>query len=122
VSCEASNADQGFPRTARLLTAADFRRVFNDPKRSSDRFFTVLAAPRQETVSSRLGLAIAKKHIKLASGRNRVKRLVRETFRSMRQSMVSTDFVVLAKPATGDASNAELVASLNRHFERLTRN
>jgi ribonuclease P protein component len=121
VSADSSDTDQGFPRAARLLTAADFRRVFNEPKRSSDRFFTVLAAPAQDGNPSRLGLAIAKKHIKLATGRNRVKRLIRETFRSMRQSLGHNDFVVLAKPVTGAASNAELVASLNRHFERLTR-
>ena len=34
---------QSFPREHRLLTAADFSRVFKDPIKSSDAFFTVLA-------------------------------------------------------------------------------
>jgi ribonuclease P protein component len=101
--------------------AADFRRVFADPKRSSDRYFTVLAARRAAGGDSRLGLAIAKKHIRPAAGRNRLKRLARETFRLRRHALAAADYVVLARPAAAGADNATLVASLERHFARLSR-
>jgi ribonuclease P protein component len=119
VSAEPSSVARGFPRSARLLAATDYRHVFADPRRSSDRYFTVLAARRPGGLESRLGLAIAKKHVRLATGRNRIKRLVRETFRATRHSLAATDFVVLARPIAASTGNALLVKSLSRHFERL---
>jgi ribonuclease P protein component len=67
----------------------------------------------------RLGLAIAKKAIKKAVARNRIKRTVRESFRLQKQQIVNIDIVVLAR---GDAANADvqiLRKSLERHWLKL---
>jgi len=71
-----------FPRTARLTQRADFDHVFQAPERkSSDRCFTVLGRCRLQGSTARLGLVIAKRQIRRAHERNRIKRLIRETYR-----------------------------------------
>ena len=80
-----------------------------------DKYFTVLAVENRLSYP-RLGLAIAKKSIKTAVARNRIKRAARESFRLQRQQIASYDFVVLAR---GDALNAPsliLRKSLDRHW------
>jgi len=113
-----SIGSQRFPRSARLLKGADYRRVFADPRRSSDRYFTVLYRPSGRA-EARLGLAVAKKHLRRAVARNRIKRLIRESFRHHRQALAGLDLVVLVKPGIDAADNRSLHASLARHWKRL---
>ncbi|WP_347987257.1 ribonuclease P protein component [Methylomonas sp. AM2-LC] len=113
-----SAEDFGFPDQYRLGTPADFKHVFNNPVKSIDKYFTVLAAPNH-LPHPRLGLAIAKKTIKKAVARNRLKRTARESFRLHRQHIVNIDIVVLAR---GDAGNAPLLIlrkSLEKHWLKL---
>jgi ribonuclease P protein component len=113
---------QQFPRDKRLVTAADYRRVFSDPKKSADAFFTVLARARQADAGGpRLGLAIAKKQLRNATDRNRVKRLARENFRCNETLVDGIDFVVLTRASARQASNRTLNDSLSRHFRRLAK-
>lgn len=107
-----------FRRTHRLLDAADFRRVFEDAARSRDGVFTVLAR-KNGTGDARLGLAISKKHCRLASGRNRLRRIVRESFRAHRTELAGLDLVVMAQQGAAAAGNEQLRASLARHWRRL---
>lgn len=110
--------DCAFPRGARLLTEDQFRQVFNQSERSSDKCFTVLARDNGGK-PSRLGLAIAKKHLRRSVDRNRVKRITRESYRVIRGRAHGIDFVVLARNGTGRCENALLYASLIRHWQRL---
>jgi ribonuclease P protein component len=107
-----------FPEHARLLKPAEFSRVFKQPIRSSDRLFTILAV-NNELEFARLGLAISKKHAKRAVDRNRIKRLVRESFRLTRHGLPTIDMVVMAKPPTRYAENQQIVQSLQAHWNRL---
>lgn len=109
-----------FRRTQRLLKSADFQSVFDQPYRSSDRFFTVLAR-RNQLSWGRLGLAIARKQVRQAVDRNRLKRLARESFRLDSQSVVGLDCIVLARKGVAEATNAELLRSLARHWQFLAR-
>jgi ribonuclease P protein component len=106
-----------FPRAHRLLTSNDFQRVFQAPIKSSDAFFTVLARSTSQNQPARLGLAIARKQLKRAVDRNRVKRLVRECFRL--QAPAALDYVVMTRHIVQQKTNAQLRASLARHFERI---
>jgi ribonuclease P protein component len=107
----------GFSPQQRLHTAAEFGRVFAEPARSSDRFFTVLARPSDRNVA-RLGLTISRRAAKRAVDRNKLKRLARESFR-LQRDLPSWDFVVLAKPGAHVAASAALRESLDRHFDRM---
>ncbi|MDM8569433.1 ribonuclease P protein component, partial [Thiotrichales bacterium HSG1] len=102
-----------FTRQQRLLTARDYQFVFAKPYTSKDRYLIVLAR-ENKLPFARLGLAIAKKRIKLAVARNQLKRLIRESFRQ--QKMASLDYVVLAKNNANQADNSVLLNSLARHW------
>jgi ribonuclease P protein component len=113
-----SDSHWAFPRDARLSSKADYQYVFNRPVKSVDYCFTVLAR-KSETSHARLGLAISKKCARRAVDRNRLKRVVRETFRLERQNLTGLDFVVLCRTGAGDRSNRELAAILVAHFQRI---
>ncbi len=67
---------------------------------------------------ARLGLAISSKHCRGAVGRNRLKRLVRESFRLHRADLKGLDLVVLNQPQAARASNKTLFDSLHQHWQR----
>ena len=107
-----------FTRAQRLLTAADFKRVFAKAERSADRYWTVLA--REHTGQQRrLGLAITKKVVRSAAARTRLKRLARESFRKYAGGSYSADYVVLVRRDAIAATNATLSASLSKHWKQL---
>ena len=103
--------DRRFRRRHRLTSSSAFGRVFDKAERSRDKMFTVLYRENGEQ-PARLGLAISKKHCRLAVGRNRLKRLVRESFRLHRESLHGLDVVVMNRPAAMRAANKALFESL----------
>ena len=78
-----------------------------------------MLAVGNETGRARLGLAISKKQARRAVDRNRLKRLIRESFRCQREQFDDTDLVVMARSAALSIDNAKLRASLERHFFKL---
>jgi len=107
-----------FKKRARLLKPADYSRVFEKALRSSDRLLTILAASN-DLGYPRLGLAISKKNAKRAIDRNRIKRLIRESFRMHQINLPAADFIVMAKPDTKRVDNQEILKSLEHHWNRL---
>ncbi len=110
--------DHRFPRHVRLLKPAEYSRVFKDPNRTSDRLLTILAKANSSGYA-RLGLAISKKHAKRAVDRNRIKRLIRESFRVNQARLPTVDLVVMAKPVTRQATNQQITQALEHHWNRL---
>jgi len=113
----AGNLNYRLQKENRLLNAADYGRVFKKATRSRDKWFTVLCRDNRKDVA-RLGLAISKKNCRQASGRNRIKRVVRESFRQHQVELAGLDIVVLNQPACRAASNQSLFDSLERHWEK----
>jgi ribonuclease P protein component len=111
---------QVFPRTNRLTNAADYDAVFKQAQRSGDRFFTVLYC-RNELGYPRLGLAIAKKRIRYAVARNRLKRIIRDSFRHAKNQLLGVDIVIMARDRTEQAVNEKLFASLEKHWRAVAR-
>lgn len=117
----AESENHCFPPTLRLLTRNDFELVFKGTEcRSSDKALTLLA--RQNGLNhARLGLAISKRFIKTAVGRNRVKRLLRESFRQHQSLLTGLDIVVLNRDAAHKTSNFELTKALKAHWRRVAK-
>jgi ribonuclease P protein component len=111
-----------FSRQSRLLKPAEFKLVFQQPIRSGDDWFRILA--RTNGINHhRLGMAVSKKACARAVGRNRIKRVVRESFRTRMSGVVpdnALDFVVLPTVAAANQSNKTLDESLSTHWKRLT--
>jgi len=68
--------------------------------------------------AGRLGLAISKKSCRLAVQRNRLKRVVRESFRLHKEALSGLDVVVMSRPTASRASNRTLFDSLARHWQK----
>jgi len=107
-----------FPREDRLTTGADFSRVFRRATRSADAYFTVLANFRDQP-GPRLGMAVSRRTAKSAVVRNRIKRLIRESFRHGCGRLPCADIVVISRPPAAEASNKTLTRSLESHWRRL---
>ncbi len=107
--------DHRLQRTSRLTDTASFGRVFKKACRSRDNMFTVLITENAGH-EARLGMAISKKHCRLATSRNRLKRIVRESFRQHRAELEGLDIVVLNQSGTHQADNKALFDSLARHW------
>ena len=106
-------------RLQRLLHAADYRRVFSAPDFKAGQSEVLLLARRSTRNKHRLGLAVAKKHVTSAVGRNRLKRLARERFRFLPDTDPRLDIVVLTRPGAERASRGALRQALDSQFTRV---
>ena len=112
-------AHQPFRRAQRLLKAPEFANVFDhQPAKSADRFWTILALANG-VGRVRLGLVITKKRARRAVDRNRLKRLIRESFRLHCHLFQGVDFLVMARQDAILADNHTLRQSLDRRWQHL---
>jgi ribonuclease P protein component len=101
-------ADYRFTREKRLLNAADFQRVFDNTQiKASTRELLILAATN-DLDRSRIGFIIAKKNIRTAVHRNRIKRLIREHFRVHCDEIIAADLIIMARKGFDKRSNSEI--------------
>jgi len=113
------STDFTFPKEVRLLTASDYSNVFQDVQlRVSSKNFLILA--RNYGIDHpRLGIIIAKKNVKLAVERNRLKRQLRETFRKKRELLPNLDIVLLAKKGANSCDNSLIAKELEYLWQKL---
>lgn len=125
-----------FKRSQRLLTSREYQRTFDRAKlRFSCPVLLVLAAERvapvagqptvqgdeQTVVPARLGLIVAKKHLKKAVDRNRFKRISRESFRHNQTQLVGLDLIVLARAGAKNTTGQELAELLEKSWRYIER-
>jgi len=115
-----SSQGNRFTQNNRLPDAAAFGRVFDRATRSRDEFFTVLCRRNKQSIA-RLGLAISKKHCRKATARNRIKRIIRESFRQQQALLAGLDVVVMNRPAAAMASSRQISDSLDAHWQRCSK-
>lgn len=106
---------ESFPRRERLLTAREFREVFDHGRRASGQAFVCYVAEGQ---GRKMGMAVSTK-VGNAVVRNRVKRYIREVYRHERASLnEGMRLVVVAKPAAAGLTYAESREALRRLFRQ----
>ncbi len=108
-----------FTRKHRLLLPSDYTFVFNQPLRSSDILLTILAKYNPDTANPRLGLAVAKKSVKTAFQRNRIKRLAKEFFRLNQYKIACADYVLLVRPGIDKMDNQVITQSISKQLNYL---
>ncbi|WP_237068144.1 ribonuclease P protein component [Microbulbifer guangxiensis] len=116
-----TRSDFGFPKALRLLNAAQYRAVFSGTEIRAAHPNLLIIARRNDLPHPRLGLVVAKKHVRLATDRNQVKRVVRESFRLRQADLPALDAVVLARPGTGDLTKEDLARLLDKLWRKLAR-
>ncbi|MCU7798752.1 MAG: ribonuclease P protein component [gamma proteobacterium symbiont of Lucinoma myriamae] len=114
-----NNSQQQFSRNLRLLLPTDYKFVFTQSIRSSDKLLTILAKKNISQDQPRLGLAVAKKAVKTAVHRNRIKRLCREFFRLHKTKIACADYVILVRSGIDKTDNNTITESLAKQFNYL---
>ncbi|MGL4475643.1 MAG: ribonuclease P protein component [Shewanella sp.] len=109
-----------FTRELRLLTPAQFKSVFNNPLKASSADITLLAISNGQE-HPRLGLTVPKRQVKHANQRNRIKRVIRESFRLHQDQIPDADIVVLVRHGCLAMDNAELHCLIEKLWRKLSR-
>ena len=106
---------------SRIRTATDYKSVFDGALFKVHQPHFLFLAKISEQPNSRLGLVVAKKKVRRAHERNRIKRLARESFRLNQQQIDLLDIVVMPKIGIEAIPNAELHQQLQFAWQKLQR-
>lgn len=112
-----SSSGKRFRLSNRLKRPEEFKKVFASKRRSSDKFFLILASYNSLN-RARLGLAVPKKHIPAAVERNRLKRIIREHFRLNQEKLKGNDIVVVVRNKVAANIN-DIETVLIRHLNKI---
>nr|WP_242604332.1 ribonuclease P protein component [Legionella birminghamensis] len=90
--------------------------MFNQANKTVTSDFVILHCKNPEQCA-RIGFALSKKVVPQACQRNRLKRLLRESFRH--SSLPAVDIVILARPGVINSSNETIRTKLGSAWEKL---
>ena len=108
----------GLPRAARLLKAGDFAALRRSSQRVSGRHFVAEVGVNAQPMC-RLGQAVSKRVSKRAVMRNRIKRVVRESYRQHRGGLPAVDILLVARSSAAQQDNASLREDLAKLWPKL---
>jgi len=118
MNSDPNSRNYDFNRNVRLLTKQDFNLTFSKGKKLHNRYFSWVIA-KNELNYPRLGIIIAKRNVKLAVQRNRIKRLIRESFRQEKENLSNLDIVVIGKKGVNSLPNAEISNLLSHQWKKI---
>ncbi|NQY30861.1 MAG: ribonuclease P protein component [Flavobacteriaceae bacterium] len=104
-----------FQKFSRLVNRKEFRNVFDSKKLKRFEGFIIFYC-KNDIGYPRLGLAVSKKNVALAVHRNRIKRIIRESFRET--ELVANDYVVVVTHKIKYHSSKELRCRLDQAWLR----
>lgn len=108
----------GLPPVARLRRAADFRALQKPTGRLGSACFRIRY--RDNAVGfARLGQAISRRVSKRAVDRNRIRRVVRESFRAVRHQLPPVDVLIVAGNPAAARTRGQLREELDSLWQRL---
>ena len=113
-------ATSGSSSVQRLTKAREFDEVFKGAKyRANCPGFLVLAIENRQSFS-RIGMVVSKRTAGNAVNRNRIRRLIRESFR-LRFDMKGLDVVMVARPPASKMENSAMLEVLSDLWVRLSK-
>jgi ribonuclease P protein component len=107
-----------FPAARRVRRKWEFDQLYARGKRLGNNHFGITVHPN-DLGRARLGLAVASKPFGGSVPRNRIRRLIRESFRLRQHDLPDVDVVVSARAAAKEASPAQLRASLDGLWDKV---
>jgi ribonuclease P protein component len=107
------------PRERRMRRPAEFKRAYAVGKRLGNEFFTV-SAQANGLSSARLGMSIAARILRRAVDRNRLRRLIRESFRVNQLRLPALDIVIGVRAGVQTADNPRLRSALEQLWQKIS--
>ena len=115
------NGRFSYPNLLRLRRPAEFKAVFDSAAlKIGQPQFLLLASPNG-LQHPRLGLVIAKKKVRHAVDRNRIKRITRDSFRRLQHDLPPVDLLMIARQDLAALDNKALHQALLDAWARLNR-
>ncbi|WP_084332632.1 ribonuclease P protein component [Marinobacterium jannaschii] len=111
--------DYGYPRQLRILTGGGFQRVFDDVTLKVPDQQILILANHNGLDHPRLGFVISKKNVRRAVQRNRVRRIIRESFRLNQHDLPPVDIVILARKGLDSLDNEQVHRLANKCWSRM---
>lgn len=110
-----------FSKCNRLITSREFNRVFSEVTKTINTDYFVFITSKNNIERLRIGFSFSKKKIRRAHSRNRLKRVIRESFRQMNKEnyLQGYDIVIIAKEGIDKVNNEKLRQLLNRSWEKI---
>ena len=112
------NKKYSFPRDNRLITKFDFSNLFNKSRKINQSDLVLIVKPNAKE-HARLGLVVGKKTAKKAVIRNRIKRVIRESFRHAHNQLKKVDIIVIARKPCEKLNKDKIRESIDKLWERL---
>ena len=100
-----------FPRKLRLIDSSQFDRVFGARKKALVGPFVIYHCDN-DLGYARLGTGVSKKNVKKASDRNCFKRIIKEWFRTNKESLKGKDVLVFVNNKAKEVSKKEAAGFL----------
>ena len=97
---------------------AEFKRIYAIGRRFGNEYFTANAQANGLSWP-RLGMSIAARNLRRAVDRNRVRRLIRESFRVHQQGLPPLDIIIGARVATKSADGPCMRAALDKLWQKI---
>jgi ribonuclease P protein component len=107
-----------FPRNHRLTSKAEYQALFDKSTKINQPYLLMLFKTNQK-LYARLGLAIGKRVVNNAVDRNKIKRVIRESFRGSQKKLQGLDIIILARQKCGELSKKKLREGIEQLWKKL---
>lgn len=107
-----------FPREHRLVANAEFKSLFNKSKKFIQQYLVILYKPNKKPYA-RLGLIVGKRVAKFAVSRNKIRRILRESFRAHQTQLGYIDVVIIARKDCNTLSKEKLREVIDQIWTKL---
>lgn len=108
---------QGFPRSERLTRKSEYERTYREGEKGVNHAF-VCYVVRQAGQGRKIGYAVSRK-VGSAVVRNRIKRYIREFYRTRRASLVAdVTLVLVARVTAAKLTHAQCDEAMSRLFQQ----
>jgi len=109
-----------FRPSERLKSRTDFSQVFDNPEKLSGKPLLILWKPGKAGCA-RLGVIASKRVSRLAVSRNRIRRVIRDSFRHAKETLGQLDIIIIARHPCAGLSKSELRKETDILWQRLQR-